>query len=187
MYQDGTGLIVDAGMNALLQLGKDAKLSTLAVFPNDQAKAPDGTEIPMNAVPTDVAIKDDGSYLVGQLTGFPVPAGWRQRLHRAGWRRRSCRRLRWLHEHHRRGFGARRQSLRPGVQQRRHALDRPGQSRHPGWATDAHRPRRLTNVVASEGLVAPTGLAVDADGNVYVSVYGVLGTMGQVWKIAPQA
>jgi hypothetical protein len=42
-------------------------------------------------------------------------------------------------------------------------------------------------VVASEGLVTPTGLAVDADGNVYVAVYGVLGAMGQVWKIAPQA
>jgi hypothetical protein len=56
MYQDGTGLIVDAGMNALLQLGKDVKLSTLAVFPDAQATAPDGTEIPMKVFPLAVAI-----------------------------------------------------------------------------------------------------------------------------------
>jgi hypothetical protein len=40
-------------------------------------------------------------------------------------------------------------------------------------------------VVASEGLIAPTGLAIDAEGNPYVAVFGVLGDMGQIWKITP--
>ena len=42
-------------------------------------------------------------------------------------------------------------------------------------------------VVASEGLVWPTGVAVDADGNIYVATWGVMANMGQVWKIAPPA
>jgi hypothetical protein len=45
-------------------------------------------------------------------------------------------------------------------------------------------PDGTREVVASEGLVAPTGLAVDPEGNLYVAVYGVVGDMGQIWKIA---
>jgi sugar lactone lactonase YvrE len=48
-------------------------------------------------------------------------------------------------------------------------------------------PDGTRTVVASEGLIAPTGLAVDADGIPYVAVFGVVDTMGQVWKISPDA
>jgi sugar lactone lactonase YvrE len=187
MYQDGTGLIVDAGMNALLQLGQDVKLSNLAVFPNEQAKAPDGSEMPMNAVPTGVAVKDDGSYLVSDLTGFPFPPG-----------------------------GAKVFSVPAGGGEPAMAYDGftniidvalgpDGSlyvlefSKGGMLSMDPSNPTTLDGqltriapdgsrtIVASEGLVTPTGLAVDSDGNVYVAVYGVLDNMGQVWKIAPQA
>jgi sugar lactone lactonase YvrE len=36
---------------------------------------PPGTQIPMDAVPTSVALGPDGNYYVGQLTGFPFPVG----------------------------------------------------------------------------------------------------------------
>ncbi len=36
---------------------------------------PPGTLIPMDAVPTSVALGPDGHYYVGQLTGFPFPVG----------------------------------------------------------------------------------------------------------------
>lgn len=187
MYQDGTGLIVDAGMNALLQLGKDAKLSTLAVFPNEQAKAPDGSEIPMNAVPTDVVTKDDGSYLVGQLTGFPFPPdGARVFTVPAGGGDPTV-----AYDDFTNII-----DLAMGPDGSLYVLEfnkgvfllidpaNPATLDGQLTRTDSDGTR---SVIASEGLTAPTGLAVDADGNVYVSVYGVVGTMGQVWKIAPQA
>jgi hypothetical protein len=46
-------------------------------------------------------------------------------------------------------------------------------------------PDGTREVIASEGLIAPTGLALDAEGTPYVAVFGVLGNMGQVWKITP--
>ena len=42
-------------------------------------------------------------------------------------------------------------------------------------------------VIAHDGLVWPTGLAVDAKGNIFVATWGVMGNMGQVWQIAPPA
>ena len=56
-------------------------MTALATFPNRLADAPPflglppGTQIPMDAVPTSVAVGPDGDYYVGQLTGFPFPVG----------------------------------------------------------------------------------------------------------------
>jgi sugar lactone lactonase YvrE len=36
---------------------------------------PPGAQIPMDAVPTSVALGPDGNYYVGQRTGFPFPVG----------------------------------------------------------------------------------------------------------------
>ncbi len=187
MYQDGTGLIVDAGMNALLQLGQDAELSTLAVFPNEQAKAPDGTEMPMNAVPTGVAVKDDGSYLVSQLTGFPFPPGGANVFSvPAGGGDPAV-----AYD----GFtNIIDVALGPDgslyvlefIKGGMLSIDPTNPATLDGQLTRI-TPDGSRTVVASEGLATPTGLAVDANGNVYVAVYGVLGTMGQVWKITPQA
>jgi hypothetical protein len=76
---DGTHLIaVDAGGNSLLRVTLDGEISTIAVFPQRIVPAPPFIpvdEMPMDAVPTDVAIGSDGNYYVSQLTGFPFPVG----------------------------------------------------------------------------------------------------------------
>jgi sugar lactone lactonase YvrE len=77
----GRQVVADAGANALNEVAANGSVSTLAVFPNRMVEAPPflelppGTEIPMDAVPTSVAVGPDGLFYVGQLTGFPFPVG----------------------------------------------------------------------------------------------------------------
>ena len=74
-------LVVDAGANAVLHVSADGTIAPFAIFPAEMVEAPDflglppGTLIPMDAVPTSVAVGPDGAYYVGQLTGFPFPVG----------------------------------------------------------------------------------------------------------------
>jgi hypothetical protein len=77
----GKQIVADAGANALLQVRDNGAISALGTFPNRLVDAPPflglpaGTQIPMDAVPTSVALGPDGNYYVGQLTGFPFPVG----------------------------------------------------------------------------------------------------------------
>ena len=77
----GKEIVADAGANALNQVNANGAISNLAVFPDRMVDAPPflelppGTQIPMDAVPTSVALGPDGNYYVGQLTGFPFPVG----------------------------------------------------------------------------------------------------------------
>jgi len=72
-------IFADAGGNALNQISAKGVASTLATFPDRLVLAPPflelpaGTLIPMDTVPTSVAQGPDGSFYVGQLTGFPFP------------------------------------------------------------------------------------------------------------------
>ena len=187
MNEDGSGLIIDAGMNALLQLNADGTLSTLAVFPAQTATAPDGAEVPAEAVPTGLAPAADGTTLVGELTGFPFPPG-----------------------------GANVFSVPAGggepavaydgftniidvatapdgtvyvlemLQGGMLAIDPANPATLDGQLTRID-PDGTRTVIASEGLVWPTALAVDDQGVPYVAVYGVMGNQGQVWKITPSA
>lgn len=76
----GRQIVTDAGANTLVQVRANAA-AALAVFPNRLVDAPPflgllpGAQIPMDAVPTSVAVGPDGDYYVGQLTGFPFPVG----------------------------------------------------------------------------------------------------------------
>jgi len=79
--------VVDAGGNSLLRVDARGRISTVAVLaprpakvpaiPNGQPPGlpPDGTEIPMQAVPTAAVKGPDGAWYVGELTGFPFPVG----------------------------------------------------------------------------------------------------------------
>jgi sugar lactone lactonase YvrE len=90
--------VADAGANALYWVDGDGNISVLAVFPVVMQAPPPGPltpaaspeaaasaapaasvaapqEIPMDPVPTSVAIGPDGAYYVGLLTGFPFPPG----------------------------------------------------------------------------------------------------------------
>lgn len=77
----GRRIVVDAGGNSLLEVAANSSIRTLATFADGSALAPPflglppGTRIPTDAVPTSVAEAPDGSYYVGQLTGFPFPPG----------------------------------------------------------------------------------------------------------------
>lgn len=70
----------DAGGNTLLSVGRNGKVSTLAVFPARNITPPPPppplpNPFPMQAVPTSVVRGPDGAFYVSQLTGFPFPVG----------------------------------------------------------------------------------------------------------------
>lgn len=187
MNEDGTALITDAGMNALLLLGEDGNLSTLSVFPDETGKAPDGSEIPMNAVPTGVTVAADGSTLVGQLTGFPFPVGVADVFSVADGGGDPT----VLYDGFTNIIDVKTapdgsiyvlEMLKGGML----GIDPANPATMDGQLTRI-APDGTRTVVASEGLTWPTGLAIDDRGVPYVAVYGVMGNMGQVWKIAPPA
>jgi len=71
-------IVVDAGGNSLVEVRADGSTRTLAVFPGLMAPLPGPPPqpmIPVQAVPTSVAVGPDGYFYVGQLTGFPFPQG----------------------------------------------------------------------------------------------------------------
>lgn len=180
---DGSAVIGDAGANAILALDAAGEMSTLAVFPDIPAKTADGSTLETNAVPTGFDIAQDGTIYVGQLTGFPFPQGGASVLTvPAGGGDPAV-----AHE----GFTNVidvavapdgtvyvLQFTRNGIL----GIDPSDPSTMEGQLT-AIAPDGTQTVVADEGLVLPTGLAIDADGTPYVAVFGVAGDAGQVWKI----
>lgn len=71
-------IVADAGANAIVEVAANGRTRTLAVLPGQMATppgAPPQVKIPVQAVPTSVAEGPDGYLYVGQLTGFPFPAG----------------------------------------------------------------------------------------------------------------
>jgi glucose/arabinose dehydrogenase len=78
LAKGGKRVFVDAGANALNEVSASGEITTLAIFPSRLVSAPPlppGESIPMDAVPTSVAVGPDGAYYVGELTGFPFPVG----------------------------------------------------------------------------------------------------------------
>jgi len=85
LARPGKVIYADAGGNSLNQVTARGTVTTLAVFPNLLVPAPippspsptptPGTMIPVQAVPTSVALGPDGYYYVGQLTGGPFTVG----------------------------------------------------------------------------------------------------------------
>jgi hypothetical protein len=65
----GRRLVTDAGANALLNVGANGDVSTIAVFPS---RAGGRTT---DSVPTTVVHGPDGAYYVAELTGVPFAAG----------------------------------------------------------------------------------------------------------------
>lgn len=87
----GAALVADAGGNDLLLVSNRGDVEVLAVFPGelvstanlkDILDCPNPSplcalppELPAQAVPTSIAVGPDGYYYVGELKGFPAPAG----------------------------------------------------------------------------------------------------------------
>lgn len=79
---EGGFVVSDSAMNTLLRVTPDGDVSILADLEGRAAELPpemreeDGpAEVPMDTVPTGLAIGPDGNYYVGELTGFPFPVG----------------------------------------------------------------------------------------------------------------
>ena len=64
-------LITDAGSNTLLVVDVSNAVSLVTSFPGRNI----GAGFPSDSVPTGVAVAPDGSYRVGELTGFPFTPG----------------------------------------------------------------------------------------------------------------
>jgi hypothetical protein len=177
----GRPVVADAGGNDLLRVGRRGRISTLAVFPYRFVAAPPGIpglppEVPMQPVPTSVVVGPAGAYYVSELTGFPFPVG-AARIYRvvpgsppqvfaAGFTNVTDL-----------AFGPHgslyvveiaKNGLLSGDETG--ALIRVGR--------DGSR-----KTVASEGLVAPTGVAVAHDGTIYVSNHGASAGVGDVVRI----
>ena len=81
LRQGSSYVVADAGGNTVVRASKQGATSTIAELPNQLATAPPflglppGTQIPVQAVPTSVAVGPDGAYYVSQLTGFPFEKG----------------------------------------------------------------------------------------------------------------
>jgi hypothetical protein len=78
VLRDGSVLVADAAANNLKQVFPRGGIQVVARFPNLGIPAPyPGMPDPFPAqpVPTSVAVGPDGGWYVGELTGFPFPAG----------------------------------------------------------------------------------------------------------------
>ena len=76
--RQGDGYVLaDAGGNAIVRVGHDGKITTMAVLPFDSAPLPfpPFIDIPTDPVPTSVVQGPDGAYYISQLTGFPFQPG----------------------------------------------------------------------------------------------------------------
>ena len=80
LVRHGSQLVTDAGGNDLLKVDHKGRISVVGVFPTQTVPAPPGIpglppELESQAVPTSVVKGPDGAFYVGQLTGFPFPVG----------------------------------------------------------------------------------------------------------------
>ena len=155
-------------------------ISTLAVFPDTPVTAPPfldlppGAMIPMQAVPTTVAVRhEDPNVYVGQLTGFPFPPGaatvWGVRPDGSTFPYAT-------------GF-TNIIDIAWGPKGSLYVLEITSAGLLAGDPTGALIrvwPNGQRTTVASAGLVTPTGVAIGRDGSVYVTNYGTSAGKGTV-------
>jgi hypothetical protein len=179
LIQGDTAFVVDASANALLGVGIDgSELAVQSVFDTRPVTNPfGGLDIPMQSVPTSIAMSPDGAYYVGELTGFPFPED-------------AARVLRIEGE-------------QPVVYADEFtniidlAFDPEGSlyvleyaansilSGDPTGELSRVAPDGTRTTIASEGLISPTGLALGPDGGIYISNNGFLAGQGQIIRIDP--
>ncbi|MDP9143108.1 MAG: ScyD/ScyE family protein [Actinomycetota bacterium] len=181
LSRSGRRYVVDAGGNDLLKVGPTGRIRTLAVFPERLVPAPPGFPVPeisMQAVPTAVVRGPDHALYVSQLTGFPFPKGG-AKVYRVDKRGGEP-------EEYESGF-TNITDLAFGPDGSLYVLEfaTEGLLAEPpsGGALIRVAPDGSRTTIASEGLVAPTGVTVSRKGDIYVSNYGALAGVGEVVRI----
>lgn len=170
----GATLVTDAGSNALLRIADGGGVSLVTTFASRDL----GGQRPTESVPTGLAVGPDGAYYVGELTGFPFVTG-SARVHRVladGAQSVFASGFSMIIDI---AFGS--DSSLYVLEYDSNGALAPGNS-GALWrvATDGTR-----SLVWQDGLVAPTGLAIGADGDLYVSNLGTSLGQGQVLRISP--
>lgn len=176
---DDGAFVTDAGGNDVLRVSRRGDIRPIAVFPPRFVPGPEpGSQIPMQFVPTTVARGPDGALYVGQLTGFPFPAGGAK-----VWRLERGEEPAVVAE----GF-TNIIDIAFDRRGRLHVLEifKNGVlSQDPtGRLVRVERDGRQTEI-ASEGLFAPGGVAFGRHGAIYVSNKSILPGAGEVLRIQP--
>lgn len=174
-------VVADAGGNDLVRVGLGGRISTLAVFP-DRLVPPPGPpgpppSIPMDAVPTSVVKGPDRAFYVGQLTGFPFPVGGANvyRVERGGSEP----------EVYASGF-TNITDIAFGPDGSLYVLEFATNSilsGDPAGALKRVKPNGRVETVVDEGLISPTGLAIDRHGWAYISNNGSASGVGEVVRV----
>lgn len=167
----GGAYVVDAGGNSLLYVSGNGSVSVTAVFPNVGSR---------QAVPTNVVRGPDGALYVSQLTGFPFPPGAANifrvvpgsapTVYATGFTNVidlafDTRGNLYVLEIDRNGL------LAPSPAGRLARIN----------ASD----KSVDTVLVSDELVMPGGLAIAADGSIYISNYSAMPGIGQVIRFVP--
>ena len=191
---DGGAVVADAGGNTLVALDSTGAASLLATFPVTMdpmpasmlpSPAPDASpaappDVPTQAVPTAVQVGPDGAYYVSFLTGFPFPQGgaWVARVESG--KQPTV---------YASGFtNAMDLAFAPDgslyVLKIAHNGLPSGNTTGGLWKVPPGGGQ--AELVMTDGLVSPGGIAVDKDGNVYVANMAVSpGGEGTVIKLVP--
>lgn len=178
LIQNNTAYITDAGANSLVKVNTDGTgLAVQTVFGSSTAINPfTGQTIPVQAVPTAIASNGSGNLFVGQLTGFPFSVG------AANVYKISS----GLSQIYAGGFTAI-TGLAVDVQDNLYVLQFASEGLLNGsGALIKVAPDGTRTTIATEGLIAPTALAIGEDGSIYVSNKGALPGQGEVLKFVAQ-
>jgi hypothetical protein len=181
-------IVADAGGNSLLEISKNGKIKTLAIFPPHLVDTPPDLpfplppQIPMEAVPNSVVVGPDGAYYVGQLGGFPFLPGESNVF-----RVRPGRDVEVFQS----GFTSiidiafdRRGNLYVLEIAKNGLLAAEMGGDFSGALIKVSKDGTRTTVL-EEGLVAPTGMVIDKEGNIYVANQGVFAGQGEILRIRP--
>jgi hypothetical protein len=172
--------VADAAGNDLLWIGPNGKVSVLAVFPTQTLKLtravgkrigapPSMTSISVQSVPSSLAVGPDGALYVGELTGVPFAPGSARVWRVVPGRRPTV---------YASGFTTISDLAFDGPNLLVLELSTKGllSGKSPGAVTRV-TPAHAKTVLAREGLLYPTGIAVD-DGAIYVSNNGLYPATG---------
>jgi len=180
----GGFVVADAAGNDLLQVMPDGQIRVLAVFPiqhetTTATATQKATRIAVQSVPTSIAVSPTGAIYVSELTGYPFDPGF-ARIWRIVPGHRATVYARGLTSISSIAFDHEGRLLVLEI-------DRDGllNTKASGELIRLNGPNHRT-VLATTGLVSPTGVAVAPNGAIYISNYGTSPHAGEIVRLTPE-